>query len=405
MPSLNLTIKMRLALTMMLLAAVALLIGALGLIGMDHANDAANDIYSNDLPSTIAIDAADLTVSRQRLSLDRAVMVAGTPEADERMTREHDLRLQSDAAWNKYLSLPRGPQEDKLAQDVAARRVDMRDSMDVLIAAIKSNDHDKMLEAMRGTTDSYGKLTNASDVLRRYQSEQAAQSFDASEALFKTFRMISILVVVVGIAAALLSFFALRGAIGRPLEAMLRHFTAIAAGDLRQRIERHANDEMGQLQSGLASMQDSLINTVGAVRSGSEAIASASKQIAAGNSDLSSRTEEQAASLEETAASMEQLTSTVKQNADNAKQASALASNASEIANKGSDVVAKVVGTMGEIDDSSKKIADIIGIIESIAFQTNILALNAAVEAARAGEQGRGFAVVASEVRGLAQRS
>jgi methyl-accepting chemotaxis protein-1 (serine sensor receptor) len=162
---------------------------------------------------------------------------------------------------------------------------------------------------------------------------------------------------------------------------------------------------MGQLLNGLAKMQRRLVDTVRTVRGGSESIATAAREIAAGNIDLSSRTEEQASALQETASSMEQLTGTVKQNADNARQASALAANASEIANKGNTVVGQVVGTMGEINDSSAKIADIIAIIEGIAFQTNILALNAAVEAARAGEEGRGFAVVAGEVRSLAQRS
>jgi methyl-accepting chemotaxis protein len=166
-----------------------------------------------------------------------------------------------------------------------------------------------------------------------------------------------------------------------------------------------SRDEAGQLMHALREMNASLAKVVGEVRMGTELIATASGQIASGNQDLSSRTEEQASSLEETAASMEELTSTVKQNADNARQANQLAVSASEVAVKGGSVVSQVVNTMGSINASSKKIVDIIGVIDGIAFQTNILALNAAVEAARAGEQGRGFAVVASEVRSLAQRS
>jgi methyl-accepting chemotaxis protein len=193
--------------------------------------------------------------------------------------------------------------------------------------------------------------------------------------------------------------------ITEPLSRAVQVARSVASGDLTSRIEVTSKDETGQLMQALKDMNDSLVGIVGNVRSGTDTIATASSQIAAGNHDLSSRTEQQASSLEETAASMEELTSTVKQNADNARQANQLAVSASSVAVKGGSVVAEVVGTMGAINASSRKIVDIIGVIDGIAFQTNILALNAAVEAARAGEQGRGFAVVAAEVRNLAQRS
>jgi len=217
--------------------------------------------------------------------------------------------------------------------------------------------------------------------------------------------MMSIAMIILGLAAGIVVGVWLVKSISEPLNYAVDIAQSIAGGDLTRTIDVDTDNETGQLLAALKEMNTSLVNTVSEVRIGTDTIATASSQIAAGNLDLSSRTEEQAASLEETASSMEELTSTVKQNADNARQANQMVVSASDHAVKGGQVVAQMVDTMGSIKESSRKIVDIIGVIDGIAFQTNILALNAAVEAARAGEQGRGFAVVASEVRSLAQRS
>lgn len=250
-----------------------------------------------------------------------------------------------------------------------------------------------------------GEFTLGIRTLLDYEKAQTNRIAVESDQIYKDSLITLISLGGLSIAIGAVLAWLLTRSIVTPLREAVKLATAVAQGDLTRQITVHSEDETGRLMQALKDMNQSLASIVGEVRVVTDTIATASDEIAGGNLDLSSRTEQQASSLQETASSMEEMTSIVKQNAENARQANQLTVSASDVADRGGRVVSRVVDTMASINQSSRKIVDIIGVIEGIAFQTNILALNAAVEAARAGEQGRGFAVVAAEVRMLAQRS
>ena len=404
----NIQIKTLLRAAMAALAAILLLVGGAGLYGISQSNDALKETYANQLASSQALAEAMLGTTRLRLALDRGVMPGSeNDDAKKHVERSMVFVESSDRGWKRYTALPQNDEEKALATALQAQRREFFDKgVTPWQQALLGGNREEALRIGRDVMpDLQRSLAAAHEKLEKFQMDAGQANFSGAQARFETIRVLSIALIVFGIAIAVLAATLLQRAIVRPVEEALSVFERMAAGDLTSRITSMSKNEIGRMMTALAKMQDSLSGIVSEVRGGTDSIASATQQISAGNTDLSQRTEEQAASLEQTAASMEELTTVVRQNADNARQAGMLAGEASQNAMKGGDVGGRVVDTMNEINGASRKVVEIIGVIEGIAFQTNILALNAAVEAARAGEQGRGFAVVAGEVRSLAQRS
>ncbi|WMD21305.1 methyl-accepting chemotaxis protein [Achromobacter seleniivolatilans] len=405
----GLRIGARLSGAFLLVAVIGGAVGAFGVWGLSRINELNDRLYDTELRGISDLKEANINLIYAGRA--RSGYLAATSEQDRlALKKQFDDAVKVMDELREKAAVNFHAEEGKrlLAQFSETEQVWKRESAAFFAAAQSQSltqTDPRVAEIEKRVIASSQKLDDLMTSLAIGKEKSAAQSVEEGTDLYATVRAIMIFLAVAGVAVGMLLGWLVTRGIVRPLLQAVAAARQVAAGDLTTDIQVATRDETGDLMSALKAMNESLARIVKDVRDGCESIASASSQIAQGNSDLSQRTEEQASSLEETAASMEELTSTVQQNANNASEADRLVSQASSVAVRGGEVVEGVVQTMSAISDSSRRIADITGVIDGIAFQTNILALNAAVEAARAGEQGRGFAVVAGEVRTLAQRS
>ena len=376
-------------------------------------------LYSAHVNADATRQMMEKPLAKERLVSDWYVLIYSAIARTSMIARSTDQTLSSVFAdtiadstrqggelLKKIEALLDSEEEKAIFKASIAERVKYQDAKTVVMNARKAGNAAQAESTYRDSfapaAANYQNNVKALLAQQRKAIDATAQAIEAAnERSFTLLLTLCVLVVALGSVCAWL----ITRSITQPLKAAVKVAETVADGDLRTHFGKAASDEIGDLMRALHGMNEALRKVVSEVQTGTNAIATASGEIAAGNQDLSARTEQQASSLEETASSMEELTGTVKQNADNARQANQMAVAASGVAERGGSIVSQVVDTMGAIDMASTKIVDIIGVIDGIAFQTNILALNAAVEAARAGEQGRGFAVVATEVRSLAQRS